>query len=164
MDSIPIMEKLIQLVPDPELPLKQDVLKEMDPINGKVLGPLMPMIFPRARRDVICEASSDWFKQDRERRLGAPEEQYEKERGGEGAFEKAKPGQQELAEFLKKTKEDDGPFVLGSRVSYPDFVLAARCEFLKYVGKDVYDRVIGGVAGLPELHEACAPFFERNEH
>lgn len=164
MESAIIVKKLEAAHPEPPLPLELDLLKEMDPITGKVLGPLMPLIMPCVRRDVIRKESEEWFKKDRERRFGAPEEEYERERGGEVAWKGAELGQQQMASFLKAKKRDEGPFILGSTVSYPDFVLTARCVFVRFIGEDNYERFVGPVEGLRELHEACKPWFERDDH
>lgn len=164
MDSTAIVPRLEAVNPEPPLPLELDLLKELEPINGKVLGPLVPLIMPAVRRDVLCKESDAWFKKDRERRLGAPEEVYEREKGGEVAWKGAEPGQQQLASFLKAQKRDEGPFILGSAVSYPDFVLAGRVEFIRFIGEDNYERLVRPVEGLRELHEACKPWFERNDH
>lgn len=164
MESMAINNKIQELYPEPHLPLELDLLEKMTPVNGKVLGPLMYLIMPRVRRNVICEPSKDWFKKDRERRFGAPEEQYEHEKGGEVAWKAAEPGQEQLSEWLKSQKQDQGPFILGSTVTYPDFVLAGRCEFVKLIGEDTYDRLVKPVDGLEDLHKACKPWLARNDH
>lgn len=164
MESMAINKKIQELYPEPHVPLELGLLEEMTPINGKILGPLVPVIMPRVRRNVICEPSNDWFKKDRERRLGAPEEQYEHEKGGEAAWKAAEPGQEQLSEWLKSQKLDEGPFVLGSRVTYPDFVLAGRCEFAKLIGQDIYSRLVGPIDGLDDLYLACKTWMARNDH
>lgn len=164
MGSNLINEKIQELYPEPQLPLRWDLVDDMTPVNGKVLGPLMYLIMPRVRRNVICEPSKDWFKKDRERRFGAAEEQYEHEKGGEVAWKNAEPGQQQLSAWLKNQKQDKGPFVLGSTVTYPDFVLAGRCEFVELIGEDTYERLVGPIDGMRELHLACKPWMERNDH
>lgn len=166
MGADAIVEKIQTTIADPHLPLEPGIREEMAPINSKVLAPLMPMIMPRARRNVVSvsERSDEWFKKDRERRFDAPEEVYEREKGGEIAWKASEEGQKQLSEFLKSKKKDQGPFVLGSTVSYPDFIIAGRCEFLKYSGEDAYERLMNGVEGLRDLHQACQPWFERNDH
>lgn len=164
MDSLPIVQRLETLYPEPSLPMNLDLLKRMGSTQAKALGPLSAVIIPRVRRNVLCEPSEAWFKQDRERRFGMPEEQYEREHGGEGAWKSAKDGQQLLASFLKEQKQDEGPFILGSTVCYVDFVLVGRLEFADAVGDEVYERFVSGVDGLRELHQACKPWFERSDH
>ena len=164
MESMAIIKRLDALDRGLSLPLELDLLEKLGPVAGKVFFPLMPLIMPQVRRDVLCKGSEEWFKKDRERRFGAAEEDYEREKGGEVAWKGAEAGQEQLASFLKAQKRDEGPFILGSTVSYPDFVLAGRCEFISFLGEDNYERLVKPVEGLRELHEACKPWFERNDH
>ena len=164
MGSEFIAEKLEKLKPEPSLRLNPGLEKEVGRALGPVFRPLIPYMFPRIRRTLAPEGSQEWFKSDRERRLGAPEEVYERERGGDVAWKAAAPGQEKLGQFLKETKKDDGPFLTGSEVCYADFIIAAACEMFERLADGSYEKFVDPVPGLRELHTACKPWFERNKH
>ena len=164
MDSANIVQKLESAYPEPSLRLDAELGKQTQGAMGAYAYPLMPVFMPRLRRDVQREDSSDWIKADRERRFGMPEEQLEKEKGGEEAWRKAEPAGKKFEAFMKEQKKDDGPFLQGSKVCYADFMIAAFCEMFKCIGNDVYEKLVGPVDGLRELHEACYPWFKRNDY
>lgn len=161
MNSKDIVPKLELLHPEPSLHLQTGLQDELLPILGKIVSPLMAWVFPKVRRNILTEGSDAWFKQDRERRMGMPEEQYEREKGGEEAWKTAEPGFQELTQLLKAHKKDEGPFILGSQVCYADLVCAGFCEFFWCIGNEAYEKFTGSTSGLRELHKACAPWLDR---
>lgn len=90
-------------------------------------------------------------------------DQMEKERGGEAAWEAAGPGLDALDALLAEHKVDDGPFVLGSQVSYADFVVVAILEGFRCIGDDLFERVVEGRDGLRGVWEACGKWLERDD-
>ena len=80
----------------------------------------------RIPRDLLRPESIEFFEETRAERFGIPLDLLEKEQGGEGgAWERARLGLDSLEELVRSEtfKVDAGPFVLGSRVSYADFVV-----------------------------------------
>ena len=69
----------------------------------------------------------------------------------------------QLKAELHKHKKDEGPFVLGSQVSYGDFIIASFFESVERVDKAVYDRLVGYDDSFKRLHEGCRPWLERDE-
>lgn len=57
----------------------------------------------------------------------------------------------------------DGPFVLGSEVSYADFVVVALSECLRRVHRPDYERFMAFDKSFPELHAACGEWLERDD-
>lgn len=83
-------------------------------------------------------------------------DELEATKGGDGAWELAKPGLDELEELTREHKVDEGPFVLGSKVSYADFVVVAVLEGFRRIGGDLFERILQGREGLRGVWEACS--------
>lgn len=65
---------------------------------------------------------------------------------------------------MSRHRRDDGPFLLGSTVSYGDFLIAAGLTWLEMADKMVYKKFVGYDKCFEELHEACRPWLKRDEH
>lgn len=83
-------------------------------------------------------------------------DELEAQRGGEKAWEAARPGWDELESLMGEHKVDEGPFVLGSKVSYADFVVVAVLEGFRRIGEDLFERIVEGREGLRGVWEACS--------
>lgn len=92
-----------------------------------------------------------------------PLDELEATKGGEQAWEAAKPGLDALEALIREWKVDEGPFVLGSRVSYADFVVVAVLEGFRRVGEDLFERIVEGREGLRGVWVACAEWLERDD-
>lgn len=92
-----------------------------------------------------------------------PLDELEAQRGGDKAWEAAKPGLDELEALVRDRKVDEGPFVLGSRVSYADFVIVAVLEGFRRVGQDLFERIVESREGLRGVWEACGEWLERDD-
>ena len=88
--------------------------------------------------------------------------EVEKSDGAKGAWEAAGPGLQELKALVKEN--GDGPFVLGKKVSYADFVLVSFFVFLQRLGDDLFERVMEVEEGFRELFAACEQWIKRDDH
>lgn len=164
MDSAKIVEKLEQLHPEPSLRLNPALEKEYGEISSKVIFPCASMLFRGVNDKINPDSSTDWFRKDREGRLGGTLEQLDEKNGGEVGWKNAQPGLKRFEALLKDHKEDSGPFVLGSKVSYVDLMAVGIVEFYRRIGEDLYERLIAEVQGLKELEEACKPYFKRDDH
>ena len=140
MDSAAIAATLESLHPEPSLHLDLGLHEKFAPIFGKIGGPLVPVFMPRIAQDKLLESSVPWFLEAREKAFGMSLNQLEQMRGGEPAWAAARPGFEELAQFLTEHKQDDGPYVLGSQVSYVDFVIVSMIEAFRRIGTDLYER------------------------
>lgn len=67
-----------------------------------------------------------------------------------------------LKEQLIVHKLDRGPFVLGSRVSYNDFVIAGFFECFSRADLTHYVRLMSFDESFPQLHQACRPWLQRD--
>jgi len=112
MDSRKIANALEQRYPSPPLHLDSQVLPQVEDLMPKVLMNSAPLVLPRIPRDVLNEASVEYFERTREKRFGMPLGELEKsDQGGENAWKGLEGLMREMAELLKKERE--GPFFLG---------------------------------------------------
>lgn len=118
---------------------------------------------PRIPRTLLRESSVELFESARAARFGMPLDELEAQRGGEQAWEAAQAGLDDLEALVREHKVDAGPFVLGSRVSYADFVIVAVLEGFRRVGADLFERICEGREGLRGVWEACAEWLERDD-
>jgi glutathione S-transferase len=121
-----------------------------------IAGPLMPIYMPAISAKVIVPESVDHFCKVREERFGMPLEKVAELKGGEQAWEAAKPGFQALEALLEQHKQDEGPFILGSRVSYADFMIVSLAG-LRKIDAEMWERCLGmdGMVRLRELLQEC---------
>ena len=162
MESSAIASKLESLYPTPSLHLDNGLHAQVGPIIGKAIGPLLPVFMPRIGRDRIVDSCYDWFQEARAKRFGMPLDELEKVKGGEQAWEAARPGLQELKAFLAEHKKDEGPFVQGSEVCYADFLICSSVEALRKIGPDLFEKAMEVYDGedLRRLHEACGEWLK----
>jgi glutathione S-transferase len=112
---------------------------------------------------MIRPSSVAYFNAARAARFGMPLEELEAQRGGEKAWEAAKLGLDALEALMGEFKVDQGPFVLGSQVSYADFVVVAVLEGFRRIGQDLFMRIVEGREALREVWEACGEWLERDD-
>lgn len=155
MDSAAIATELEALYPEPSLHLDTGLHEQILPILGQVVVPLIPVFMPRIARDMLVESSVPWFREAREKRFGISLEELERAKGGEQAWVAAQPGFEALRRFLTEHKQDEGPFVLGSQVSYVDFMLVSMAEAFRRIGGDLYEKFVSQDERLREVHQAC---------
>lgn len=163
MDSLAIAEKLETLHPKPSLHLETDLQTQCNPILHKIGFALIPIFMPRVAREVLLDSSVPFFREARKKAFGVELEEMEREKGGEKAWEAAQPGFEELSAFLQEHKRDEGPFVLGSQVSYVDFMIAAVVEGMRRIGEDIYEGIVSREKRLAELHAACQPWMKDDQ-
>lgn len=98
-----------------------------------------------------------------------PLDVLKKEKGVEAAWERAKLGLDSLEElvagrgFKVEGDKGGGPFVLGSQVSYADFVVVACLEGFRRIGEDVFERAVANREGLKRTWESCEGFLKRDD-
>ncbi|KAF1815582.1 hypothetical protein P152DRAFT_390289 [Eremomyces bilateralis CBS 781.70] len=161
MDSKSIAHELEALHPSPPLYLDDLVLAEVETAFRGVWGPLYQGIIPKVPRRLLPERDKEYFVRTREETLGAPLEELEKTKGGEGAWKEAEPAIREWAEILKR---EVGPFVKGKTVSYADFVIVSFLQFVKTIGDDVFDKFVGYDQTFKDIYEASADWVKRDDH
>ena len=173
MESSDIVKKLEAECPEPSLRLDDALQQKAQDVSNQVIFPMVAFIFSRVHSDIITDEEKGWFRNDRESRacamLGRDRitlEEWDQEAGGAQAFDKLGPGLEQLSKFLKEHKQDDGPFILGSKPCYADLIVAGLLEAYRRIGSadGVFDKLTASVDGLAEHCEACSPWLKRNNY
>ena len=110
MDSRKIAFELEKQYPEPSLHLDSPVLPEVEARVLKAITPLRAVFMPPIPRNLLNTASVEYFERTREARFGMPLRQFEKEHGGDKAWEEATPALKEAGDMLRA---NGGPFFLG---------------------------------------------------
>ena len=161
MESTKIARALEELYPSPSAHLDSDVLKEvMETMHPNVIRPLAPALVPRMPRECLSGTSIAYHREARKKTFGMTLEELEATRGGEGAWEKAQPGLEKIAEILNR--DPSGPFCMGSTPSYADFIIVGFLEWCRCLQGDVLQRVYNIDPAFEKVYTGCQPFLERN--
>lgn len=162
MDSANIAPALEQLKPEPSLLLmEQGSIDEAHSCIWAVFGSLIAEFNASVPEKLLVQEDVGWWKQDRAKRLGMSIEELLEKKGGENAWQDAKKGFKKIERFLREHKQDEGPFAMGSRPSYADFVLLAFVEMARrFMVEDDLERFMSQVEGLKAFHEAGKPWCE----
>ena len=163
MDSAVIAPALENLQPEPGLHLETGLQDQAQQVLGQMVFPLLPIIMPLIARNIIPEKHLDYWLEKRRLTFGMPLDEFERQKGGEQAWKAAEPGFAALKEFLTKHKRDQGPFVLGSQVSYADFVVAAMLESARRLSQETYERFMSYDESFRQLHAACGKWLEKDQ-
>lgn len=164
MDSLAIASKLEGLHPTPSLhldsPYLQKLKSTMDKLNVALAGAYIPLVAPR----LLNEASHPYWYKTREARFGMPLDRVAKTKGGDAAYQAAKPYLDEVTDMLKE--DASGPYFMGQTVSYADFVWGGFLIFMKRIGEDIFSKVMEA-CHTKNVHEdllkALEPLNARND-
>lgn len=166
MDSRKIATEIEKRYPTPSVYLDSPELAKLEEIMPK-LGPALsgvyvPLVVKRLLNEV---AHPHWYKT-REAKFGMSLDQLQKEKGGQEAWDNAKPYLDEITALLKKN--DSGPYFMGDRVSYADFVWGGFLIFYQRIGADVYQQLMQNIGEDAVLHNklllALDPWSVRSDH
>lgn len=164
MDSQLIAVKLESLYPESSLHLDVSPYQKAAEVSMKILFAVVGNFMAPVVDEWLEEPSKSWFEKDRSKRLGMTVWELRDQKGGEQVFANAEPSLKELKELLHSHKMDEGPFVLGSKVSYADLVVIGFLESLERVEKGTYDRIVAFDESFKKLHEAGKKWTERDGH
>ena len=160
MDSKQIAFELEKRYPLPSMHLDSPILLKVEEIHAKVFAALLGVFMPWIRRNLVTPASLPHFTARREQRWGMSFEQLEEERGGEPAWENAKPHLEDMARLLKENSE--GPFFMGSTVSYADFLFVTTLKSFQRAHPPIFERAVGHDDAFRKLFQACERWMERD--
>ena len=164
MDSRPIADALETLQPEPSLQLNSGYVERTQKAVLLVGGALAPICLPRVPELLLTPRSAEYFQRTRAERFGMTLDELAKsEKGGEAAWENARPGIEEIIAILHEHEE--GPYVLGETPSYADIILAGFWAFAKKLDQcgDFFGRGMGLDGALLRHWEACQRFLERDD-
>jgi glutathione S-transferase len=164
MDSVKIVTYLESQYPEPTLRLDEGLYEDAQALVFKTAVPLFSEYMPCIRDNLITKHSLPYWKKSREGLFGMPIDEFQKKKGGEKAWEAAEPGLLELTTFLSESKRDDGPYILGSQITYADLVLVAFLESSRRTSEEIFKRVIGFHENIESLYEACSKWLERSSY
>ncbi|KAK4541527.1 hypothetical protein LTR36_007973 [Oleoguttula mirabilis] len=165
MESLAIAKALEELQPEPSLHLDNGYTDRVQAVAQKILGALAPIGMPRIPPRLLNPTSERYFRETREKRFGMPLQELAKsDRAGENAWKAAEAPLQELKGILHE--HEDGPYVMGERVSFADFILAGLWRFVQILdeGGDLFERGMKIDESIPKHYEACKKWLERDDH
>jgi glutathione S-transferase len=165
MNSANIVGKLEELYPEPSLHLDAELHGPMtaaiEGLAGVVWWDTLATI-----PSILPERSSVYFTETRKATFGASLEDVAKMKGGPEAWKTAaQPGgaAEQVRDMLTKHRKDEGPFVLGSQLSYADLIAASVWECIEICGPEDYKRLMALDPTFQIHHDACRPYFKRDD-
>ncbi|KAK1517630.1 uncharacterized protein CCOS01_11887 [Colletotrichum costaricense] len=161
MNSAKIIKRIEADYPEPPLYIDSEVLQPMYDLLSKTFGALVAVLLPNVPRKMLGEYSAEYFHRTRAEMFGVSLDELEKTKGGDEAWANAKQPLEGLAKLLDKT---DGPYFLGDKVSYTDFVFVGFLYFVKRAGEEHYQRVVQHCESFDKIYQACEKWLERNDH
>lgn len=158
MNSILIAPKLDELYPEPNLQLGSNAHIEAQEITSQITNTLVPYWLPKLARTVMCEEDKKWFYEIRAPDAGVPLEQWE-QTPANVFWDAAKPGLERLEALLERA---EGPFVLGGKPSYGDFVVVAAIKMFEVLGEEDLGKFFEYPA-VKKLWDACGEWMVRDD-
>lgn len=166
MDSRKIAEAIEQKHPSPKVHLDSPTVQKVERLVLHSIKPIYPNLMYKISQVILTEKSYDYWVGQYTREYGMPLDEYERQFGGGKAWAVARPALSELTALLKE-RQAEGPFFLGSEVSYADFVWAGALIFMKRSSEEVFQELLdrtGARDAHERLFEACAPWMKRNDY
>ncbi|KAK7193656.1 hypothetical protein DPSP01_000209 [Paraphaeosphaeria sporulosa] len=159
MDSWVIAHTLEKLHPTPSLNIDDPVNAQVRDLVTALSNPIRPFVIPKVPA-ILNPRSASYFLETREVRFGKPLSRVLAEDATEKCWEEADEAAAEIGKLLRK--DASGPFFLGARVSYADFIFVAYLKFLETVDREVFERVVGLDEGFKGVYEACKEWLKRD--
>ncbi|KAL2794081.1 hypothetical protein BJX66DRAFT_304739 [Aspergillus keveii] len=162
MDSAQIAALLEATYPDPPVQLTSERGRTIEEQFGSVVGgSLGAMMMPR-EMNILVPRAQVHFRQTREAYLGYKLEELLKGPEEEERDWSEVSGQMSALSELMRTNRDDGPFVLGSKLSLTDFFIAGSLQAARVMDEGVFSRVVA-YDGFKSVYDACSPYMERKD-
>lgn len=165
-DSINCAEKLEAAYPEPSLFLDAHTHESVTDAVNAVWFNIAADALPLFTREVLTKDAAIWFEEDRKQRYGMSLDELSALKGGEEMWKAVRAPDgvlEKLKDCLTKHKKDSGPFVMGSQVSYADFVIAAMFECFERCDTTSYQKIMSYDQSLKDLHQACRPWLQRDD-
>ncbi|KAJ6044811.1 uncharacterized protein N7446_003005 [Penicillium canescens] len=162
MDSRKIADYIEKEHPQPSMHLDSSYLPKVEELWSAYMRAICPIFLAWVPRDILNDASLEFWYTTREKFFGMPVDQLEKTKGGVLAWNEAEPALRGATALLK---ENQGPFFLGETVSYADLVWASVLIFSKRLGPGFFEEALkrsGDAQVHLDLLEALRPVSERD--
>lgn len=104
MDSRQIVDRIEAEHPEPSVHLESPVLAKLEEIMTRIMPALRPVYFLTVPEVILGEASVEYWYRTRTEMAGMSLEKLGEERGGDKAWEKARPVIQEVEALLAEDK------------------------------------------------------------
>ncbi|KAK1062154.1 hypothetical protein LTR74_010464 [Friedmanniomyces endolithicus] len=161
MDSIPIAEKLEAMHPEPSLHLDNTLWKQASEICDALIRSAGADFMVSIVDDILGERASKWFAEDRHKRFGMSLYELQEKVGGEKAWPATEEILTKLKALLTTHKEDEGPFMLGSKPCYGDLIAVALLEGCRKMDAKKSERMVNFDGSFEKLLVACKPWLEK---
>lgn len=115
----------------------------------QLMPALAGLYIPLVPKRILNNASLDHWYEKREAKHGMSLDELAKTKGGDVAYNAAKPYLEEITALLKE--DSSGPYFMGEEVSYSDFIWGGFLHFFTKIGKEEFSRVLE-VAGDRDVH------------
>jgi len=166
MDSKACAEAIEKAHPSPSLHLDSHMLKQVTEAMTSDTGmfrALFPTMIHRVPGELLNPRSQEYFDRTRCERLGVKNlEEFHEQKGGESAWEAARPALAHMAALLNENKE--GPYFMGKTPSYADFALVGMLQFYKRAGGETFERVCSADPAFKAVYDGCEQWLQRAEY
>lgn len=167
MESRHIADALEKLQPSPSLGLGTGYAERAQGIVDQLLRTVVLPYIYRIPDWLLRPEGAKWYHEERQKLFGGMtlyDFAKHPEFSGEKAWQKSEPHVKALKDLL--AENPSGPFVMGDRVSYADFIIASYFKFLTKIDEDgdVYGRMVGFDPSFVALVKACEKWYERDDH
>lgn len=161
MDSVPIAQFLESTYPEPPVPLRSELGREIEAQARAVVSTAFrTSVMPR-EIGILSPRAQEYFRRTREASLGHRLEDLLDLDEEREAWDAVDDGMRAVGELMR-THQAEGPFVLGARPSGTDFFIAGSLQSARVVDEGVFQRIIK-YPGFREIYEACTPYMEKKD-
>jgi len=160
MESSAIASALEEAYPTPSLQLAHPIREQVQKLVYKVLRPLVPELLPLYPKHVLGEGSIEYWVRTRTADFGDLDTLH-REKGGEQLWEEAKVGLDEVAALLRQ-EEGGGPFFLGKKPCYADFIWVGFVQFVRRASEEAFERVVV-YEEIKKQYDGCQKWMERDD-
>ncbi|GAB1309911.1 GST N-terminal domain-containing protein [Madurella fahalii] len=165
MDSLKIAEVIEAEYPTPSVHLDSPYHARLREFMRELMGRLQPVYVVNVVKRILDEVNAPYWNKTRAASVGMPLDQFEKENPVEECWEKVAPAMKGVTALLEENPQ--GPFFMGSEVSYADFMWGGFLLFMRHIGEEMLEELLK-VSGNAKVHrdhlEALSPWTKRNDH
>ncbi|QIX00277.1 hypothetical protein AMS68_005794 [Peltaster fructicola] len=161
MDSQPIAHFLEATYSDPPLALTSELGDMIQTDGRRLVGRVLSASVMPREINILSARSQEYFRRTRETSIGHPLEDLLQGDREVKSWLEMEDGARTVGNLLL-TNKADGPFVLGSKVSYADFFIAGALQCARVVDETIFQRMIA-YPGYKQIYDACQPYMEKKD-